>query len=118
MLKYVNGDEFDVAKRMVAATKLADDDELVAAEILYDQSWLAMFTHNGMLLKMDAEEVPLKKKAAVGVRGIKLSKGDYVEMAVVGSAHSERHLVEFNDKKIDLALIRSQKRDAKGTRLK
>ncbi|MCR4641456.1 MAG: DNA topoisomerase 4 subunit A [Lachnospiraceae bacterium] len=118
MLKYVNGDEFDVAKRMVAATKLADGDELVAAEILYDQSWLAMFTHNGMLLKMDAEEVPLKKKAAVGVRGIKLSKGDYVEMAVVGSAHSERHLVEFNDKKIDLALIRSQKRDAKGTRLK
>ena len=118
MLKYVNGDEFDVAKRMVAATKLADDDELVAAEILYDQSWLAMFTHNGMLLKMDAEEVPLKKKAAVGVRGIKLSKGDYVEMAVVGSAHSERHLVKFNDKKIDLALIRSQKRDAKGTRLK
>ncbi len=118
MLKYVNGDEFDVAKRMVAATKLADGDELVAAEILYDQSWLAMFTHNGMLLKMDAEEVPLKKKAAVGVRGIRLSKGDYVEMAVVGSAHSERHLVEFNDKKIDLALIRSQKRDAKGTRLK
>ncbi len=118
MLKYVNGDEFDVAKRMVAATKLADDDELVAAEVLYDQSWLALFTHNGMLLKMDAEEVPLKKKAAVGVRGIKLSKGDYVEMAVVGSAHSERHLVEFNDKKIDLALIRSQKRDAKGTRLK
>ncbi|MCR5250841.1 MAG: DNA topoisomerase 4 subunit A [Lachnospiraceae bacterium] len=118
MLKYVNGDEFDVAKRTVAATKLADDDELVKVDVLYDQAWLALFTHKGMLLKMDGEEIPLKKKAAVGVRGIKLDKGDFVELAVVGSAHNEKHLVEFHEKKIDLALIRSQKRDAKGTRLK
>ncbi len=118
MIKYCTGDEFDVAKRMVAATKLSDDDEVVKVDILYDQSYLAMFTHKGYLLKIDALEVPMKKKAAVGVRGMKLEKDDYIEMAVVGSAHNERNVVEFHEKKIDLALIRAQKRDAKGTKLK
>jgi len=49
---------------------------------------------------------------------MKLEKDDHVEMVVVGSAHNERNLVEFHEKKIDLALIRAQKRDAKGTKLK
>ena len=36
-------------------------------------------TENGVFLKFPLTDIPMKKKSAVGVRGIKLSKDDYIE---------------------------------------
>ena len=118
MIKYVGGDEFDVAKRTVAATKLADGDEVVSVAILYDQSYMAMCSHKGFLLKIDAEEIPMKKKAAIGVRGMKLANDDYIEAVYFGNSYNDKHIIEFHDKKIDLNLIKAQKRDAKGAKIR
>ena len=118
MIKYVDGDEFDVSKRTVAATKLADGDSVAAVNMLFDQTWVTLISHNGFLLKMDGIEIPQKKKNAIGVRGMKLSGNDYIEQVHFGNASEERHLIEFNGKKIDLGLIKPQKRDAKGSRIK
>ncbi len=118
MIKYVSGGEFDVSKRTVAATKLADGDEVVSVAILYDQSYVVLGTHKGYILKMDALEIPEKKKAAIGVRGMKLEKEDYVEAVFYGNGYSEKQIVDFHEKKLDLVLLRPQKRDAKGTKLK
>ena len=37
MMKIVDGGEFDVAKRTVAATKLQDNDEVISVEIIREQ---------------------------------------------------------------------------------
>ena len=86
--------------------------------MLFDQTWVTLISHNGFLLKMDGIEIPQKKKNAIGVRGMKLSGNDYIEQVHFGNASEERHLIEFNGKKIDLGLIKPQKRDAKGSRIK
>ncbi len=117
MIKYVSGGEFDVSKRSVAATKLADDDEVVCVSVLYDQSYLVLCSHKGYLLKIASDEIPMKKKAAIGVRGMKLSSGDYVEAAYFGGTFKEQ-TVEFHDRQIDLGSLKMGKRDGKGSLLK
>ncbi len=118
MMKFVTGTEFDVAKKTVAATKLADGDEVISVTEMETDSYLVLLSHKGFLLKMAVTEIPEKKKAAIGVRGMKLSDGDYVEEVHSGLNSEEKHIITFHEKTINLALLRSQARDAKGTRLK
>ncbi len=47
MMKVVDGGEFDVSKRTVAATKLTEDDEVVSVEILKEQKNIVLQTHDG-----------------------------------------------------------------------
>ena len=79
MLKVVDGGEFDVAKRTVAATKLQEGDEVVSVAILKDQANIVLQTAGGYFLRFPVEEIPEKKKGAVGVRGMKLGNKDFVE---------------------------------------
>ena len=51
MMKIVDGGEFDVAKRTVAATKLGEGDSLVNVISLRDQHQIVLQTHEGYLLK-------------------------------------------------------------------
>ena len=73
MVKVVSGGEFDVAKRTVAATKLTDGNKVVSVQIMTDLQHIVLQSKNGMFLKFGIEEIPEKKKAAIGVRGMKLS---------------------------------------------
>ena len=61
------------------------------------------------------DEVPQKKKTAIGVRGIKLSAGDKLVGAELLSADEEKE-IDYNDKKISLNRIRVSKRDTKGVK--
>ena len=118
MIKLVDGSEFDVAKRTVAATKLNDGDKLIAVSVLGEGTYLAMGSKKGFLLKIAAGEIPEKKKAAVGVRGMKLGAGDELEAAFFGNASEEKHIVEFHDRHIDLHSLKEAGRDGKGSRIK
>ena len=118
MLKYVYGAEFNVAKRTVAATKLADDDEVVGVSEMFDDTYLAMASHKGYLLKIDTTQIPEKKKTAIGVRGMKLVGDDYLEKAYFGRNSDEKNIVEFHDRHIDLRIIRAANRDGKGSKVK
>ena len=76
MIKKVKGNEFQVAKRTIAATKLQEDDELISVQVITDDQHVVLQTKDGYFLRFSAQEVAEKKKAAVGVRGIKLRKND------------------------------------------
>ncbi|NBI90431.1 DNA topoisomerase 4 subunit A [Lachnospiraceae bacterium] len=113
MLKVVDGGEFDVAKRTVAATKLQEGDEVVSVAILKEQSNIVLQTAGGYFLRFPVEEIPDKKKGAVGVRGMKLGNKDYVE-EVYYTQNTTEHFIEYKGKKLELNKIKSGKRDTKG----
>ena len=51
MVKQVQGNEFDVSKRTIAATKLADGDEVIAVYAAGEQCQMILASHNGYYLR-------------------------------------------------------------------
>lgn len=117
MLKIVDGGEFDVAKRTVAATKLADDDEVISVVTLKEQRNIVLQSRDGYFLRFPIEEIPEKKKGAIGVRGMKLGTKDSLE-AVYYTRNSVEQTIEYNGKEIELNKIKSGKRDGKGIKIR
>lgn len=117
MCKIVSGGEFDVAKRTVASTKLAKDDEIVSIGIINEQMHIILQSKDGYFLRFDVNEVSELKKTAIGVRGMRLGNNDYIENVYYRETGSSLP-IDYKDKKIELNRIKVNKRDAKGTRLK
>ena len=117
MCKVVDGGEFDVAKRTVAATKLMDDDKVISVVPDLNQKYLTLQTAAGMYIRFMTEEIPEKKKIAVGVRCMKLGAKDYVENAYFTRELDESTLM-VGDKKMMINSVKLSKRDGKGTRIK
>ena len=115
--KLVDGGEFDVAKRNVAATKLEDGDEVVAVHAVKDAKNIILCSNGGYFLRFQIEEIPVKKKAAVGVRGMKLITNDYIS-EVYFTRGVDDSTIEHNGKQILLNGIKLLKRDTKGTKLR
>lgn len=75
MLKIVDGGEFDVAKRTVAATKLSEGDEVVSVMPLLGQQQIVLQTKEGYFLKFDIEEIPERKNSSRSQRNEAWRKG-------------------------------------------
>lgn len=117
MMKVVDGGEFDVAKRTVAATKLQEEDEIVSVAVLTEQKNIVLQTKDGCFLRFALEEIPEKKKGAVGVRGMKLANGDCVE-AVYYTQNAVEQTIEYRDRKVELNKLKPGKRDTKGVKIR
>ena len=117
MMKVVDGGEFDVAKRTVAATKLLDDDELINVTPVKEQRNIVLKTNDGYFLRFPIEEIPEKKKAAVGVRGMKLGAKDFVD-EVFYTQNAVEQNYDYNGKILALNSIKLGKRDSKGTKIR
>lgn len=117
MMKVVDGGEFDVSKRCVAATKLQEDDSLVSVEILQEQRNIVLQSREGYFLRFALEEVPEKKKAAVGVRGMKLSASDEIE-AVYYTRPGDEQVITYKEKQLELVKVKLGKRDGKGVKVR
>lgn len=117
MLKIVDGGEFDVSKRTVASTKLQEGDEVIGVAVLTEQKNIVLQTAEGYFLKFPVEEIPEKKKGAVGVRGMKLSAKDYVEHVYFTGSGMEQ-IIEYKDKQLELGRLKLGKRDTKGTKVR
>jgi len=117
MMKQVYGTEFDVTKRTVAATSLNEGDEVISIMPMVDQKNILLKSAEGMFLKFAIDEVPVKKKAAVGVRGIKLASGDYLD-DVFYIKNGDDQKIEYGSRMIELGKIKLGKRDSKGTKLR
>ena len=115
MLKVVDGAEFVVAKKTTAATKLADGDEVLTVRALEGDETLVMCSHKDMFLRIDCEQIPQKKKSAVGVRGMKLAAGDTLKNIYV-LHEGENADVEVKGKMIALNRLQIGNRDKKGVR--
>ena len=115
MLKKVDGAEFDVAKRTIQAAKMSEGDRLLAVKILEKQEQIVLQTADGYFLRFSIEEIPRKKKAALGVRGMKLQDGDKVD-AVYLLQPQEDAVSIFREKEVHLNRLRIGKRDTKGAK--
>ena len=117
MLKVVDGGEFDVAKRTVAATKLADGDEVVSVTAFKEQRNMILQSKAGYFLRFPVEEIPEKKKGAIGVRGMKLSAKDEIE-AVYYSQNAVEQTIEYGSRTLELNKIKLGHRDSKGVKVR
>ena len=117
MLKVVDGGEFDVTKRTVAATKLAEGDSVVSVTALTDQRNIVLQTKAGFFLRFAVDEIPEKKKGAIGVRGMKLGDGDQVEN-VYYTKNAIETTIEYKGKELVLNNLKLGKRDSKGTKVR
>ncbi|MGN0402121.1 MAG: DNA topoisomerase (ATP-hydrolyzing) subunit A [Acetatifactor sp.] len=117
MMKLVDGGEFDVSKRTVAATKLSEGDEVVSVMSLMEQRNIILQTKEGFFLRFSIEEIPEKKKGAVGVRGMKLNAKDTVEH-VYYTQNGIETTIQYKDKPVILNNLKPAKRDQKGTKIR
>ena len=115
MCKLVEGTEFDVSKRTIAATRMADDDRLVFVGSADEMEQVVLQSSGGYFLRFLKNEIPVKKKGAVGVRGMKLGDGDTLEHAYLLEGHQE-YSITYHEKSYALNKVKLAKRDTKGTK--
>ena len=117
MVKVVDGAEFDVSKRTVAATKLQEGDEVLDVSLLKEQNSIVLQSEQGYFLKFAIEEIPEKKKAAVGVRGMKLGEKDRLE-AVYYVENGTDTVIPYKSRELVLNQMKTAKRDGKPTKVR
>ena len=115
MLKQVAGEEFFVSKKTTAATKLQEEDEVIAVLKVSKEQNVVLQTEGGYFLRFLLEEVPEKKKGAVGVRGMKLQKNDRIEQSYLFEDGVDTKGT-YQEKEVSLNRLKLNKRDGKGTK--
>ena len=118
-MKQVDGSEFDVSKRTTAATKLANDDEVIFIKTLsrqQEQETVIMQSEKGMFLRIEASSVPEKKKMAIGVRGMRLAENDRLTHIYLLEAEAELTEADYEPAKVVLNRLHIGSRDTKGVK--
>ncbi len=115
LIKQVEGQEFDVAKRTVAATKLNEGDSLIFAGISSHAECIVLESADGYFLRMPTGEAPFQKRNSLGVRGMRLQEGDLLERAYLLESASD-YSIRHKDKNLSLGSLKLAKRDTKGVR--
>lgn len=115
MLKVVDGSEFETNNRTVAATKLSEEDVLLIAEVTDGSEQVVLQSREGYFLRFPVSEIPEKKKGAVGVRGMRLGEGDFLEAVHLYHAGTEKN-VEYRGRTLVLNRLKAGSRDTKGVK--
>ncbi|MBQ2282659.1 MAG: DNA topoisomerase 4 subunit A [Agathobacter sp.] len=115
MLKLVDGNEFVVAKKTTAATKLSEEDEVLLVHMLNGAETIVMRSSKDMFLRVDCQTIPEKKKGAVGVRGMKLDAKDYLTH-IYFLEEGDNQSVEVKGKDVVLNRLHVGNRDTKGVK--
>ena len=113
MCKLVAGEEFDVAKRTIASTKLGEEDQLIFVGPADEMEQIVFQSQNGYFLRILKTDVSTMKKTSVGVRGMKLGDGDVLEHAYLVEPRQE-YTIQYHDKQYALNKVKLAKRDTKG----
>lgn len=139
MMKLVDTAEFEVSKRTITATKLQDDDKLIGIyttdvqietmsgfsidgeikeeQVVVSDQYIVLQTENGVFLKFPMTDIPEKKKGAIGVRGIKLSKDDKIEDVFI-MTQGDEFTMDYKGRNVDFGKMKMAHRDTKGTKLR
>lgn len=124
MVKLVDGAEFIVQKKTVAATKLAEGDTLTAVRIVsakesITKAQIIMQSEEGYFLRFPLEEVTRKKKGAIGIRGMKLQEQDHVKhIYLTGVEEEDTPSIIYKEKELVFSKIRLMGRDGKGVKVR
>jgi len=117
MVKLVDGSEFDVSKRTVAATKLKEGDRLVHMASLEGQRDIVLKSRDGYFLRFAVDEIPMQKKNALGARGMRLGEEDGLE-AVYFLEPGREVCIPYKGREVALGKLKMGKRDGKGTKVR
>ncbi|MBQ9438142.1 MAG: DNA topoisomerase, partial [Lachnospiraceae bacterium] len=121
-MKIVDGGEFDVTKRTVAATKLVEGDSLLSVRALTEEIQLLVISKAGYVLRFPIEDLSQMKKNSVGVRGMRLGKGDSLAeihyLNPLGMDEQGKDHFEWKEAQVPYGKIKLQARDGKGTKFK
>ena len=113
MVKQVPAQEFETNNRLVAATKLQEEDKLLSVTPVQGETEVVLQTTGGVVLRFALQEISLLKKNSRGVRGIKLARGEELEaLYLLG----ENTIAEYKGKMIHLNRLKIGKRDGKGSK--
>ena len=116
-MKIVDGGEFDVTRKTIQATKLMDGDRICSVSIYNEQKNIILVSNDGYFLKFPIEQIPEKKKMAVGVRGMKLN-GEALIDKVFFTGNAIESVINYNDNDIPSGKIKLANRDGKGNKLR
>lgn len=117
MVKFVDGGEFEVSRRTVAATKLLDEDKVAFISVIEkDMEQIVLQTKENIFLRFYLEEIPEKKKTAVGVRGIQLKERDFIIEVYLMEVEQKEIFVK--EKAVLIDRIKLTQKDTKGMRLR
>ena len=114
-IKVVDGSEFDVSRRTIAATKLMEGDIVLSVFVHAPQSSIIFESDKEYFLRIASAEIPEKKKAAVGVRGMDLTKGDELK-AVYMLPEGGTMSVPVHERKVLLDHLKIAGRATKGSK--
>lgn len=117
MIKQVQGLEFDVIKKTVASTKLLPEDKVISIDSANHKDSIVLQTAKGMFLRFLIGEIPVNKKTAIGVKGIKLLPEDYLENGYVIESKKPCSVL-YKEKEIILQKLKLGKRDMKGVKVR
>ena len=70
-----------------------------------------------MCLRIAISEIPQKKKAAIGVRGMKLDGEDRIEEVYYPDSEKDK-VIFYKEKEVHLDKLKIAGRDTKGTRIR
>lgn len=118
MGKLVEGSEFVVSRKEVSATKLLERDQLIFVQKIQEEDTnVVLCTKKGAFLRFALEEIPLKKKIALGVPSIQLAKDDQITQCYL-IPYQSNLFINYFDKEIPISRIKLGKRESKGTKLR
>lgn len=115
MCKLVEGAEFDVSRRTIAASGLSQGDRLIFTGFADEMEQVVLESGGGYFLRFLLREIPQKKKNAAGVRGMKLAEEDRLVHAYLLGGRQE-YTITYHDKEYSLNKVKLAKRDTKGFR--
>lgn len=115
MCKLVAGSEFDVSKRTTAATKLQENDKILYLAVAEPESTMVLQSQKNYFLRFATEDIPEKKKGAVGVRGMRLGDGEL--LTDVWQLNNEKEeIIMIKEKAVHLNRLRIANRDTRGVK--
>ena len=115
MCKLVAGSEFDVSKRTTAATKLQENDKLLYLAVAEPESTMVLQSQKNYFLRFATEDIPEKKKGAVGVRGMRMTDGELLT-AVWQLTGEKEQIIMIKEKAVHLNRLRIANRDTRGVK--
>lgn len=117
MVKRVPGEEFETNNKMVAATKLQDDDKVIVMRPINDEKEIVLQTSGDVFLRFMLEEIAELKKNSRGVRGIKLGSGEELEEAYLLGGDADK-VIMYKKKQVHINRLKIGKRDGKGSKVR
>ena len=118
LVKKTTLDEYIKTKKKtgIAAIALRENDELASVSLI-DNEPILLLTKNGYIIRFNSSEITPTSRSTYGIKGITLSEGDEVVMALP-IRHDTDNLAVFTTggmgKKVPLTEITIQKRGGKG----